>query len=364
MGLINLQDDNGRIKELTESRPIGSMPFMGRYRVVDFVLSSMVNSGINHVGIVLPEHSRSAMDHLRSGKDWDLARRHEGMFYLPPAKGDKDTRPGDLKTFYQNIDFVEHSAQKYVLLTSASYVYNLNFAPVLRFHQNTNADITMVYNIAKEEEPDQGVVIETAENGLIEDISLKPVIYQGSKVSNGALLMEKRVFVEMVRSTYEHGGTDLVLDGIIRRADRYTMYGCMHEGYTACVASTASYYQANMEALEPANWEELFMQNGFIFTKSKDGVPVQYKETAKATNSLIANGCIVRGEVENSILFRGVKVGKGVKIRNSIIMQKCDIQDGALVENVICDKNVTITAEKWLKGAAEYPLVIKKNVTI
>ena len=364
MGLINLQEDSGRIKELTESRPIGSMPFAGRYRVIDFALSSMVNSGISHVGIVLPEQSRSVMDHLRSGKDWDLARRHEGMFYLPPAKGDKDTRPGDLKTFYQNIDFVEHSAQKYVLLANASYIYNMNFTPVLRFHQNTNADITMVYNIAKEEVPGESIVIETAENGLIEDIAMKPVVYQGSKVSNGALLMEKRIFVDMVRSTYEHGGTDLVLDGIIRRADRYTIYGCMHEGYTACVASTASYYRANMEALEPANWEELFMQNSFIFTKSKDGVPVQYKESSHVQNSLVANGCVVYGEVENSILFRGVTVGKGVKIRNSIIMEKCDLEDDALVENVICDKNVVITKGRWLKGAPNYPLIVSKNVVV
>ena len=121
------------------------------------------------------------------------------------------------------------------------------------------------------------------------------------------------------------------------------MYGCMHEGYTACVASTASYYRANMEALEPANWEELFMQNGFIFTKSKDGVPVQYKETAHVQNSLVANGCVIYGEVENSILFRGVTVAPGVKIRNSIIMEKCSLEDNVLVENGICDKNVVIT---------------------
>ena len=364
MGLINLQADGHRIKELTESRPIGSIPFAGRYRVIDFVLSSMVNSGISHVGIVLPAESRSVMDHLRSGKDWDLARRHEGLFYLPPARDDKDTRLGDLKTFYHNIDFVEHSAQKYVLLTSASYIYNMDFSHVLRFHQNTNADITMVYNIAAEEEPDEGIVIETAENGLIEDISLKPVIYQGSKVSNGALLMEKRVFVDMVRSTYEHGGTDLVLDGIIRRADRYTMYGCMHEGYTACVSSTASFYKANMEALEPTNWEALFMQNNFIFTKSKDGVPVQYKESSRVQNSLVANGCVIYGEVENSIIFRDVTVGKGVKIRNSIVMEKCELEDNALVENVICDKNVVITKGRWLKGAPNYPLIVNKNVVV
>ena len=119
-----------------------------------------------------------------------------------------------------------------------------------------------------------------------------------------------------------------------------------------------------MDLLQPEVWEELFMGNNSIYTKGKDEVPVQYKETAKVKNSLIANGCVIRGEVENSILFRGVTVGKGVKIKNSIIMQKCDIQDDSLVENVICDKNVVISKEKWLKGANNYPLIITKNVVI
>ncbi|BEU87277.1 glucose-1-phosphate adenylyltransferase subunit GlgD [Selenomonas sp. TAMA-11512] len=364
MGLINLQDDNRKIREMTENRPVGSIPFAGRYRVIDFTLSSMVNSGIGHVGIMLPMKSRSIMDHLRSGKDWDLARRHEGLFYLPPAKDDRDTREGDLKNFYHNIDFVEHSAQKYVLLARANNIYNIDFNKVLRFHQNTNADITLVYSIAQEEERENSVVIETAENGLVQDISIKPVVYQGAKVSLGICLMEKRLFVNIVKSAYEHGGTDFVLDGIIRRADHYTMYACMHEGYTACIASMASYYRTSMEVLQPAVWEELFMQNGFIYTKTKDGVPVQYKEDANVTNSLVANGCVVHGEVENSILFRGVTVGKGVKIRNSILMEKCDLKNNALVENVICDKNVTITSDKWLKGAPNYPLVVNKDAVI
>lgn len=119
-----------------------------------------------------------------------------------------------------------------------------------------------------------------------------------------------------------------------------------------------------MDVLHPKIWEELFMGDRSIYTKVKDEVPVQYKETADVRNSLIANGCIIRGEVENSILFRGVKVGKGVKIKNSIIMQKCDIQDGTLIENVICDKNVVITKGKWLKGAQNYPLIVTKNVVI
>ena len=119
-----------------------------------------------------------------------------------------------------------------------------------------------------------------------------------------------------------------------------------------------------MDILQPEVWEELFMGENSIYTKVKDEVPVQYKETAEVRNSLVANGCIIRGEVENSILFRGVTVGKDVKIKNSIIMQKGDIQDGSLVENVICDKNVTISKDKWLKGAPNYPLIVTKNVVI
>ena len=142
------------------------------------------------------------------------------------------------------------------------------------------------------------------------------------------------------------------------------MFAYAHDGYMAHVDSMSTYYRANMEILDPSVWEELFMGERPIYTKIKDGVPVQYKDTAKVENSLVANGCVIRGEVENSILFRGVTVGRGVKIRNSIIMQRCDIQNGALVENVICDKNVVITADKWLKGATEYPLVIRKNATI
>ena len=330
MGIINLQEDNSLIRELTNRRVVESLPFAGRYRLIDFALSSMVNSGVQNVGVMLPDKPRSVLDHLRSGKDWDLARRHDGLFYLPAPHDEESRRRGDLRNFYYNLDFFEHSSQKYVLLAGGSFVYNINFNELLRFHQNTNADITMVYYTASHEAAGRSTVIETAENGLVEDIAEKPAIYDGSKVSMNVFLMEKRIFVEMIRYSYEHGGQDLLLDGIIRRSDEYSIYAYEHDGYVAHVDSTASYY----------------------------------KDTAVVKNSLIANGCIIRGEVENSILFRGVTIEKGVKVKNSIIMQKCDVQENSLLENVICDKNVVITKEKWLKGAQNYPLIVAKNVVI
>ena len=364
MGIVDLQEKKGLIRELADQRAVESIPFAGRYRLIDFALSSMMNSGVRNVGIMLPDEPRSVLDHLRSGKDWDLARRHEGLFYLPYAKGDDDQRRGDLKNFYHNLDYIEHSKERYVLLARGSFVYNMDFNPILRFHQNTGADITMVYHTAAEESIGKNVVLETADNGLVEDISEKPVVYDGSKVSLSIYLMEKKVFVEMVRYTYEHGGQDLLMDGIIRRANEYTIYACEHDGYVAHIDSTAAYYKANMDILQPEVWEELFMGEHSISTKVKDGVPVQYKETADVKNSLVANGCIIRGEVENSILFRGVTVGKDVKIKNSIIMQDAQIQEGAEIDHCILDKQSVIRRNGRLIAPAAYPIVIAKNVVI
>ena len=364
MGIINLLKQDSAIKDLAKNRSLSCIPFAGRYRLIDFSLSSMVNSGIKNVGIMLPEHPRSVLDHLRSGKDWDLARRHDGLFCLPAFDDGSPAHEGDLKSFYHNLDFFEHSKQKYVLLAAGNCIYNMKFDQVLRFHQNTDADITMVYTAVPEEIDGEGVVLETAENGLVRDIAQKPIIYEGAKASLGVYLMEKQLFTDMVRYAYEHGGTDLLLDGIMRRMEDYSIYGFAHEGYAAQITSTSTYYKASMEALQPENWAELFLSKQAIYTKVKDEVPVQYKDSARVTNSLIANGCVIRGEVENSILFRGVHIGEGVKVKNSIIMQKCDIKDNSLVENVICDKNVIITPEKWLKGAPNYPLIIAKNIVI
>lgn len=364
MGIISLQEDKGLIRELTDRRAVESLPFAGRYRLIDFTLSSMVNSGITSVGVMLPTAPRSVLDHLRSGKDWDLARRHDGLFYLPAPQEEELSRLGDLKNFYHNLDFFEHSAQKYVLLASGSFVYNIDFSDLLRFHQNTGADISMVYHVATEEETGHDVVLETAQNGLVTDIAEKPAVYDGSKVSLAVYLMERRIFVEMIRYTYEHGGQDLLMDGIIRRAADYNIYACEHDGYVAHIDSTASFFKSNMDSLRPEVWEELFMGDHPIYTKIKDEAPVQYKGTAAVRNSLIANGCVVRGEVGNSIIFRGVTIEEGVKVKNSIIMQHSTVHAGSLLENVICDKNVVISKEKWLKGAPNYPLIIAKNTVI
>ncbi|WP_196604665.1 glucose-1-phosphate adenylyltransferase subunit GlgD [Pectinatus haikarae] len=364
LGLINLHEDNRLIKEITRKRPIATIPFAGRYRLIDFILSSMVNSGIISVGIMLPDKAASILDHLRSGKDWDLARRHEGLFYLLPSNDDDDIRQSELKTFYQNLNIMRRSPQEYILLSGAHTVFNIDFNNVLRFHQNTNADITMLYYRPGRKLHSPCTVIKTKENGLVSDIANCPAAGEDADVSMGTYLMSRKVFLEIVEHSYERGGSDFLLDGIMRMTAHYNIYGCCYDGYVSCINSLYGYYQTSMDLLNPQIWNELFIDNAPIYTRTKDDVPAQYKSRANVHNSLISNGCTIEGLVENSILFRDVRIEKGVKIKNSIIMQGCQLHKNSCLENVICDKNVTISAEKYLKGAESYPLIVEKNTVI
>lgn len=365
VGIVNLQESNVLLRELAATRAVEALPFAGRYRVVDFALSNMINSGINSVGLMLPDFSRAVLDHIRSGKDWDLARRRDGLTYLPAALPGSDARKGDLKDIYANLDFAELSDKKFVLFVNSSFIYNINFKHVLDFHKKSNADITVIYKSIDQDFDGQTVTIQTSTNGIVTDLAESIGASKGSKVVMSAFLMPVPTFAYIVRSSYERGGQDFLLDAIIRHASELNISAFEHKGFLARINSTLGYYNANRECLKPDVWHELFMNSERpIFTKVKDEVPVQYKDSADVKNSLIANGCIIRGTVENSIIFRGVKVGKGAVVKDSILMQRCDIQDGARVENIIADKNVIVTKNRWLKGAENFPYIVTKNARI
>ncbi|MBQ7706061.1 MAG: glucose-1-phosphate adenylyltransferase subunit GlgD [Selenomonadaceae bacterium] len=365
VGIVNLQESNDLIRELAATRAVEALPFAGRYRVVDFSLSNMINSGISSVGLMLPDYSRAILDHIRSGKDWDLARRRDGLTYLPAALPGTDARKGDLKDIYANLDFAELSDKKYVLFVNGSYVYNIDFQEVLDYHQKSGADITMIYQTVGEDNPGKTVVIETSTNGIVTDLAETNGAKKGQKAVLSAYLMPVPTFAYIVRTSYERGGQDFLIDGIMKHASEQKISAYEHKGYVARINSTEAYYKANRDCLNPEIWAELFMNKERpIFTKVKDEVPVQYKDTAEVKNSLVANGCIIRGRVENSIIFRGVNVGKGAVVKDCILMQRCQIEEGARVENIICDKNVMITKNRWLKGVETFPYIIKKNTRI
>lgn len=365
MGIISLVQDDSRIKEFTAKRPIGAIPIASRYRLIDFSLSCLVNSGVDNVGIMLPTRARSLLDHVRSGKDWDLARKRKGLSYLPPIFEGERSRLGNIASAYDNIDFVKQSDEEYILLVGGNIVYNMDFSPVKNFLLESGADIVAVYTKARADKDEPGALFTVAQgSSVVTDIALRPSVKAGDSVGLGVYLMKKSVYVDLVATAYEHGGIDFLRDALMTMGDKYIAVGYEHTGYAVSVSSTMTYYRVSMEMLEPEVWEELFMGERTVYTKMRDKAPVEYKSTAEVSDTLAANGCIVRGKVDHSVLFRGVVVEEGAEVENCIVMQGAVIHAGARIANAILDKNVTITEDKRLSGAFNYPMIIGKGITI
>ncbi|HWR44709.1 glucose-1-phosphate adenylyltransferase subunit GlgD [Sporomusa sp.] len=368
MGLINLHESDDLLREIARHRPLAAVPFAGRYRLIDFILSNLINSGITNVGILSAGNSRSLMDHIRSGKEWDLARKKDGLFILPSLQTSnvQGAFPNDLADFFNNLDYIRSSRQRYVLLAGSRMVCNINFEAVHRFHIEKKADITVLY---KEYGENTGrfanaTMVETDDNGRIIDMEICPVNARSKKMSLEMYLIDRQLLVDLVDASMSRGGTNVARDCFIKNLETLKMYGYPFNGYLARVSSVQSYFEHSRELLNPEVWQELFFANGSIYTKVKDEAPAKYQQDAVVQRSLVANGSVVAGKVENSILFRGVKVHKGARIINSIIMQKGEIGPGAVLENVICDKDVKITAGKKLKGELNHPIVIEKGTVV
>lgn len=368
IGIIDNTKNNYQLKELMYGRTMASVPFGGRYRMIDFALSNMINSGIQNVGILVNRNYRSLLGHVRSPKEWDLDRKRDGLFILPPdsERHAGGTPRGNLDILYSNLDYIARSKQSYVLISDLNILNNIDYGEVLNFHRETGRDITIVY---KDMDNIKGNISGCAsmkidDCGRILDMQVEPRNFLSGKISMGIFIMRKDLLVDIVSSCVSRGKYDLVKDGIISNLNKLRVYGFSFNGYSGIINSIDSYYKCSMDILNPHIWKELFFEAGSIYTKVKDLAPARYTQNSRVKNSLIANGCVIDGSVENSILFRGVKVGDGVKIRNSIIMQNCNILSGTVLENVIIDKDSVITENRFLAGAQDYPMVIEKKSVI
>ncbi|MBZ4645237.1 MAG: glucose-phosphate adenylyltransferase [Petroclostridium sp.] len=367
LGIINNTKNDEFLKEITYNRSIASVPIGGRYRLIDFVLSNMVNSGIQNIGILVQNKYRSLLDHLRSGKEWDLDRKRDGLFILPPSPSyPVPIRKGDLENFYNNLSHFSRSRQKYVIISGTDVVCNIDYTNAFNFHQEMDADITIIYNEVDKDGEDltQCTVLDIAKNNRIIGMEVNPVNIKNNKISMEMYIMKKNLLIDLIDECVSRGNYDFVKDAIIKNIDQLKMYGYPHQGYVARINSIQSYYKHNMDLLSPAVWKDLFFNSGLIYTKVKDQAPAKYMDNAEVKNALVANECIIEGKVENSVLFRGVRIHKGVHIKNSIIMEKCNIEENSVLENVILDKEVHISKGKKIIGVPGYPVVIEKKTAI
>ena len=366
MGLILSGWKKPALKDLSYKRSVSAIPFGGKYRAIDFILSNMVNSGIKNVGVLTQYSSRSLMDHLGSGKEWDLDRRYDGLFIFPPTVSDEESGwyKGSADAMYHNLSFLKRSNEEYVVIAQGNGIFKMQMGDMLQYHIDKNADITLayrrMYDYTAEELSGLGI-IRIDEDSRITDLQEKPLNPQSDLASIGVYMLRRTLLISLIEECIAHGNYDFVKDIMIRKLDRLNIYGYEFRGYWRSISSVRNYYRCSMEVLDPEIREELFIRNGKIYTKVKDEAPAKYNEEAEVTNSIVADGCFIEGTVENSVLFRGVTVAKGAVVRNSIIMQGSVIEPDAVVEYAILDKNVVLTRGKYLKGDADYPVVVSKN---
>ena len=369
-GLIYASDDDMRLKELTTMRTVASVPFGGRYRIIDFMLSSLVNSGINNVAILAQRNYSSLLDHIGTGSAWDLDRKNEGLrFLLPFSTTDSYYHRGTIDAFRAARDFFQHTSDRYCLYISANCVYNTDFNGMMAQHQATGADITIMYT---QEERQADVLtplpdvlhFDMDENKRIIDMEVGSLLPQSHSVSLGCMLIEKELLDYMVDDAFSRGFSNFTKDVLMQKYHTYRVYGYEHKGYTARMCSVEAYYRANMDLLKPHVRQDLFDLENRVYTKIKDEVPTLYKATGSAKNIMAADGCIIEGDVENSILGRSVTIQNGATVKNSIIMQGSEIQEGAQLENCVLDKNVIVRRGRRMIGAANYPVVVRKNSVV
>lgn len=374
-GLIfsNIHDQN--IPELTGRRTMASVPFGCRYRLIDFALSNMVNSGITTVGIITHNNYQSLLDHIGTGKDWDLARRSGGIKLLPPFVASYDNASATklyttrLEAMMGAMNFLTRRTEDYIVLSDCDSICNIDISDVIKRHKETGADITVVTTTVDADKCEiaQGnAVITSDENNRISDVvHYNRRIHGIREISTNIIVATRQYLVSAVSNAISHGYTSFYSDIIDRNLLRSNFFVYKYDGYFGQVTSLAGYYEKNMQLLDGAVRESLFaVQNRPVLTKVRNSPPTRYSGDAKVVNSLVADGCFIEGTVENSIIFRGVRVGKDTVVKNCILMQDTVVGRNAELNCVVTDKNVFIKDTRNLSGYCTHPFFIEKGTMI
>ena len=368
MGIVMAESSELRLNELTELRSVSALPFGGRYRLIDFILSNMVNSGIINVGVATQINYSSLMDHLGSGAPWDLNRKIYGLFMLPPyvRGGVSGISNGSIDQLYGVLTFLRRSRQQYVLMATGRAVCNITFDEALAQHIERDADITVIYHDkkVKDDQLSRCTVYEVDDDGRVTGIENEPHFPKTTLEGMGMFIIERVKLIELIEDAYARGSHDFVRDILLTAVRNLRIYGYEYKGFVGIVDSVRTYFENNMKLLDKEVRRDLFGAENRIYTKVKDQVPTHYGENACVSDSLIADGCVIEGTVLNSIIFRGVHVAKGAVIKDSIVMQNSVIEENCDIENVIIDKECTLRESKRLVGQPNYPVILPKRTLL
>jgi glucose-1-phosphate adenylyltransferase, glgD subunit len=367
LGLVFANMHDTTLGDMTKNRTMGSVMFGGRYRLIDFPLSNMVNSGISEVGVITKSNYQSLLDHLGSAREWDLARKKGGLYILPPFGNVESTLyRGRIEALYGAMSFIKHSRAKYVILSDCDVVTNIDYKPIVAAHIESGADITAVAHtgVYSSDDIKTSTVFNVDADKNVTSVLINPDISGTCTTSLNVFVMSMDFLIETVNDAMARGNVSFERNILQEKCRELKIKIYEYDNYFSKLNSPESYFKSNMALLEPENARKLFVPKRSIYTKVSDNAPVKYDLDSKVSNSLIADGCIIEGEVENSVLFRGVKVGKGAKVKNCILMQGTDVGDNAELNYLITDKNVSICENHILTSSPQYPMYVGKGASV
>lgn len=369
LGIIfpNIYDE--LVPELTSERLMASIPFASRYRIIDFVLSSMVNCGIDNIAVLVRKNYFSLLDHLGSGREWDLTRKNGGLTIFPPfAEKNMEVSSGKVSMISNLSGFLKSQKEKYVILSDANIASNFDFDAILESHIESKADVTVAYikqklpqSILEAEETTKSMYYTIDLDGTrVKKININSKEEGIQNFSMNIYVFEREKLIKLINEAFISGGIYLERDVLVPQLNTLNINAYEYKHYAARIDSLKSYFDESMKLLDNDNLDALFGKSP-IYTKVRDDNPTRYITGASAKNVMVADGCVIEGEIENSILFRGVKIGKGAKVKNSILMQDTIVGEDANVDYIITDKKVKITDGKELKGTDTFPVFIAKK---
>ena len=371
IGIIFPNSYDNLVPELAGDRLMASIPFAGRYRIIDFLLSSLANCGISNIAIVVRENYHSLMDHLGSGRAWDLLRKNGGLSIFPPyAEKNMKVYSGRVEALESILPYLRSKKEKYVIMMDANIAVDFDFNAMLAEHIESGADVTVAYT--EQEIPAEliragshGDMYYTLklDEGRVRRIFMNSEMCGKQNLSMNIYIMDREALIDKIQAAFVRGSSCFERDILAPRLEKYNIRGYKYDGYYARICGLKSYFDENMKLLDDENLDALFT-GGQIYTKIRDDNPTRYINGCKTKNNLVADGCVIEGDVENCVLFRGVKIAKGAKIRNSVLMQDTVVNAGARLDYVVTDKNVTIEVGQELKGTDTQPFYVAKGHTV
>ena len=369
LGIIFPNSYDDLVPELVADRLMASIPFAGRYRMIDFILSSMVNCGIDNVSVIVRKNYHSLLDHLGSGREWDLTRKNGGLNIVPPfAEKTVKVYNGRVEALASILGFLKSQKEKYVVMADANVAASFDFGAFLQQHIESGADVTMAYT--EEELPESFKNTEINSKSLYYTLDLDGQRVTNIKINSKAsgvqnfsmniYAIDRETLIDQISQAFVRGYAYYERDILSPHLVTLNVQGFKFEGYSARISDMKGYFDENMKLLDEDNLDALF-DKGQIYTKIRDDNPTRYITGSRVKNVMAADGCVIEGDVENCVLFRGVKIKSGAKVRNCVLMQDTVVEPGAELDYVITDKNVVITENQKLQGTDTLQVFVEKR---